>query len=164
MRKLLTCLAFLFFGSTAHAQWYVDFDGTVAMSPNQSIAITCSHAFGGPTLEVFTTQRISPQSNPRVTFVFDGAGRMEWTAMHVAEIYAGPLEGPYGNSTQPQYTLRFAFDNFGEALGHWLSVVEWFEQHDAVAFEFGSNTLGPFSLQGAGNVIQSVRAQSQFRC
>ncbi|WP_417247396.1 hypothetical protein [Celeribacter sp.] len=164
MRALLTCLALFASSISTNAQWYTDFDGTVALSPNQEIAITCSHAFGGPTIEVFTTQPIPQQINPTITFVFDNTERFEWTAMHVANIYAGPMEDPYDVATKKQYTLRFSFQSFGEALGYWLSIVEWFEQYDTVAFEFEGTTLGPFSLQGAGEIIQSVRAQSQYRC
>lgn len=163
---LLTC-AMGITASPSSAQWFTERDlalgHTIAYSQGREISITCSDQYGGPNIQIYTGQRLPQRQNPRVVFIFDGEIRIPWTATHTAEIYSGPLEDPYNNN-HGTYLLWFDFDNFGEALGYWLQVVDWLSEHNSVAFDINGTVIGPYSLRGSAASLARLRRNAAYRC
>lgn len=163
LKQVALAAALSFFAGPAFAQWFTEDNHTYAYSSGREISVSCSDQYGGPNIQVFTARRLPERENPNVVFIFDGQNRVPWTATHTARIYSGPLADPY-DTDHRTYLLWFDFDNFGEALGYWRSLVDDFSEHNSVSIEVNGTRIGPYSLAGSARALSAIIAQSRYRC
>ena len=162
MRILYALFAACFLGNQAHAGWFVDYDGQVALSEDGSISFSCPPpdiSFMGPTFEVFTNIALASDSNPQVVFHFEPHGSVQWTWTRIAHIFAGPVENPYGEMTEDLYAINSGFDASAEELGYWRKLVDLFKANDTVLITVNGISLEQVSLAGSSRALNQIRSQ-----
>lgn len=148
--------ATILFSNQAQADWRVDYDGTVALSSDDTVVFSCmplEAAFASGTFEVYLKTPVPSFEKPTLVFEFDTGEAFEWNKNYGGDLYIGPLMGINDNANKiVGYTARLS----GPRYNPWIGLAERFMKNEFVTIVINGVKHGPISLKGSSKALSNI--------